>query len=317
MGLATGMAVALLIGLWIWDEISFDRYYPKHNRLAQMMVTQTFNGETGTGQAIAIPLAEELRTKHSSDFKHVSLASWNFDHILAVGEKKISNSGMWVQPVFPSMLSLKMIEGKQDALKDPTSILLNQTIAKALFGNESPINKVVKLDNSHDFKVAGVYEDFPRNTTLNDTRFLISWEKYITTQPWLKEAQTQWDNHSFQMFVEVHDHVDFDKLTAKIKDIPKTYVKEWKEELVVHPMNRWHLYSEFKNGKVSGGRIQFVWLFGIIGVFVLLLACINFMNLSTARSEKRAKEVGIRKAIGSVRSQLIGQFLSESILVAP
>ncbi|MFL5810657.1 MAG: ABC transporter permease [Flavisolibacter sp.] len=316
LGLATGMGVALLIGLWIWDEVSFDTYYPKHDRLAQVMTTQTFNGQTGTGQAIAIPLADELRTKHGSDFKNVSLGSWNFDHILSSGETKISNSGMWVEAIFPSMFQLKMIQGRIDALKDPSSILINQTVAKALFGNENPLNKIIKLDNKDDFKVAGVYEDFPRNATLYDTRFFLPWEKYLQVETWVKESSKNWSNHSWQIFVEVQDHVDFEKLTAKIKNIPKQYVKEGKEEILLHPMSKWHLYSDFKNGKIAGGRIQFVWLFGIIGVFVLLLACINFMNLSTARSEKRAKEVGIRKAIGSVRRQLIGQFLSESVIVA-
>jgi ABC-type antimicrobial peptide transport system permease subunit len=258
----------------------------------------------------------ELRTKHTSDFKYVTLASWNFDHILAAGEKKLLQSGLWVQPEFPKMFTLKMLNGKEDALKDPSSILLSESVAKALFGKTNPINQTIRLDNKLDFKVAGVYEDLPHNTTLRETKFLLPWDKYITTETWLKEAQTQWGNHSWQTFVQVNDNVDFDKTTAKIKDIPKKHVEEGKEEVLLHPMSKWHLYSDFKNGKVNGGRIQFVWLFGIIGVFVLLLACINFMNLSTARSEKRAKEVGIRKAVGSLRQQLIGQFLSESLLIA-
>jgi putative ABC transport system permease protein len=316
IGLATGMAVALLIGLWIWDEVSFNKYHTNHERIAQLMTTQTFNGEVGTGDAVSIPMALELRNSHKDDFKYVSLGSWNFGHILSVGEKKISKSGMWVQPEFPEILTLKMITGSRDALKYPSSVLLMQSVAKALFGDANPLNKIVRFDNKIDMKVGGVYEDFPRNTSFYDTKFLLPWDKYLATEDWLRNSVTQWGNHSFQCFVQMNDHVDFNKTTTKIKDIPKKHVNEGKEEVILQPMDNWHLYSDFKNGKISGGRIQFVWLFGIIGIFVLLLASINFMNLSTARSEKRAKEVGIRKTVGSLRQQLIGQFLSESIIVA-
>src|SRR4051812_9037138 len=319
LGLATGMAVALLIALWIWDELTFDTYHTNHAKLAQVMTTQTFNGETGTGQAVAMPLGNELRTKYASDFKNVSMASWNFGHILAVGDKKISKEGMWVEPNFPTMFSLKMLKGSINGLADPSSILLNESVAKALFGNADPINKTVKLDNKETYKVAGVFEDLPHNTTLYKTTILLSWNKYITTEEWMKNAMTQWGNHSWQAFVQVNDHVDIARTSAKIKNASMVHLdaaKGGKEELVLQPMDNWRLYSEFKNGKVVGGRIQFVWLFGIIGVFVLLLACINFMNLSTARSEKRAKEVGIRKTVGSLRKQLIGQFLSESVVVS-
>ena len=130
VGLATGMAVAILIGLWIWDELSFDTYHKNHQQLAQVMTTQTFNGETGTGKAVAMPLANELRTKYGSDFKNVSMGSWNFGHILAVGDKKISAEGMWVEPVFPAMFSFKMLKGNMTSgLKDPSSVLLSASVA--------------------------------------------------------------------------------------------------------------------------------------------------------------------------------------------
>src|SRR5882724_9225054 len=139
IGLATGMAVALLIGLWIRDEVSFNKYHANHERIGQLMTTQTFNGEVGTGDAVSIPMALELRNSHKDDFKYVSLGSWNFDHILAVGEKKISKSGMWVQPEFPEMLTLKMIMGSRNALKDQSSILLSSSLAKSLFGDVNPM----------------------------------------------------------------------------------------------------------------------------------------------------------------------------------
>ena len=319
IGLATGMAVAILIALWIWDELSFNHYHKNHQKLAQVMTTQTFNGETGTGRAVAMPLGTELRNKYGSDFKAVSMSSWNFGHTLSVGEIKISSSGLWVEPVFPTMFSVNMQKGNIQGLKDQSAILLSATLAQTLFGSTDPLNKTVRLDNKLDFKVAGVFEDFPRNTSLYETKLLLPWAKYITTENWLKNAMTEWGNHSWQCFIQVNEHTDMIKTGEKIKKASMVHLnaaQDGVEELVLQPMDNWRLYNEFKNGKVVGGRIQFVWLFGIIGVFVLLLACINFMNLSTARSEKRAKEVGIRKTVGSLRPQLVKQFLTESIVVA-
>jgi ABC-type antimicrobial peptide transport system permease subunit len=312
-GLSVGMAVAMLIGLWIGDELSFDRYHPNYNWLAQVMGTQTFNNEVGTAPNIVVPIENELRTKYASDFKRLSL-TWTSTNVLAVGEKKLSRSGRWAQPDLPLMLSLRLLSGSYEAFRDPSSILLSQSVATALFGDADPVNQVVRVDNRNDMKVAGVYEDLPRNTTFYETKFLLPWDNQAN---WWNTQTDAWSNHGCELFVQVNERVDFAKTSAKIRLITQEHgYKESNEQLFLHPMARWNLYSEFKNGQEAGGRIQFVWLFGIIGGFVLLLACINFMNLSTARSEKRAKEVGIRKAVGSVRGQLIGQFLCESIVVA-
>jgi ABC-type antimicrobial peptide transport system permease subunit len=320
LGLATGMAVAMLIAFWIYDEVTYNDYHKNHAQLAQVMTTFIDNdGKMETGQAVCMPIGTELRSKYGSDFKNVAMASWNFNHVLAVGDKKITENGMWVESNFPSMFSLKMVKGNINALTDPSSVLLSESLAKTLFGNADAMNKLVKFDNKESYKVAGVYQDLPHNTTLYETKLLLPWQKYITTEKWLKNAATQWNNHSWQAYVQVADNIDMSKETEKIKNVVMTHkvaATDGKQQAVLFPMNKWRLYSDFKNGKATGGRIQFIWLFSIIGVFVLLLACINFMNLSTARSEKRAKEVGIRKTVGSVRSQLIGQFLSESVLVA-
>ena len=316
LGLSIGMAVALLIGLWIWDEVSYNHYYPNHARVAQLMTTQTFNGHTGTGQAVSLPTGKELRTKYGSDVSKVALCSWNFSHILAVGDKKITESGMFAEPDFTEILPLKLLSGRRDALKDPVAIFLSQSLARALFGKEDVVGRTVKMDNKAELKVAGVFADAPRNSSFYDTRLLISWGQYALQNDWLKKNETNWGNHSWQLFVLLAPQADAARVTAKIKDIPKAHNKDGNESLILQPMDNWHLYSDFTDGKVSGGRIRFVWLFGIIGVFVLLLACINFMNLSTARSEKRAKEVGIRKTVGSLRGQLIWQFLCESVVVA-
>jgi putative ABC transport system permease protein len=310
-GLAVGMAVALLIGLWIYDEISFDRYHKNHSRVGQVYASQDFNNKYETDASIVVPLGNALRTGFASTFKRVALSSWNTPHILTVGEKKVSRSGMWAEPDLPAILSLD-IRGNVDALTDPSTLILSQSVAKALFGNEDPIGKTVRVDNKAEMKVGAVYQDLPANTTLNETKFLLSWNNTANRG---NTQTTQWKNHGSQLFVELNNHIDFTQATAGIKDLLKPHIKEWREELLVQPMDKWHLYNEFENGKVSGGRIRFIWLFVMIGIFVLVLACINFMNLSTARSEKRAKEIGIRKTIGSLKQQLIGQFLCESLLL--
>jgi putative ABC transport system permease protein len=316
IGLAMGMAVTLLISLWIWDELSFNHWHENHRRIAQVMDVQLLNGESNTSESVAIPLADELRNNYANDFKHIAILFPNFMHAVAAGDKKLSQSGVWVQPDLPEMLTLKMISGKRDALKDPSSALITRSLARALFGDIDPIGKGFRLDNRTDLQVGGVFEDLPQNTTFHGTQLFLAWDKAISTLPWLKDAQSQWDNRYWKLYVELNDHVDIDRVNANIRNVAQKHIKGGTETLLLHPMDKWHLYSEFKNGQVTGGRIRLVWLFGIIGALVLLLACINFMNLATARSAKRSKEVGIRKAIGSTRTQLIWQFLTESLVLS-
>ncbi|HWK04438.1 MAG TPA: ABC transporter permease [Puia sp.] len=320
LGLAAGMAVAMLIGLWIWDEVTYDRSFTNHHQLAQVMTTSIGDdGSSSTMPNVCRPIAEELRSKYGSDFKNIAMATWSWGHALTVGDKIISAHGPWVEDKFPMMFSLNMLKGNINALNDPSAIIINASMAKTLFGNTDPMGKIIRLDNKDNYKVAGVFRDFPDNSTLNDAKYFLPWKKYVTTEQWVKDAATDWYDHSWLCFAQLAGNIDMDKETGKIKNVVmahKNAKTDGVESAYLYPMDKWHLYSEFKDGKPTKGAIQFVWLFSIIGSFVLLLACINFMNLSTARSEKRAKEVGIRKALGSLRSQLIRQFLSESVLVA-
>jgi putative ABC transport system permease protein len=322
-GLSVGMAVAILIGLWIWDEISYDKYFKNHDKIVQVWQNQTFNGKIGSQISMPVPLGLMLGKDYRGDFKYVVLSSWNYDHILAYGDKKLTKEGSFMQPEVTDMLTLKMLKGTRKALTDPSSIILSDKVAKAIFGTEDPMNKTLKLDNQHLVKVAGVYEDLPHNTSFRELEFILPWDLYLVAQPWVKRAETQWGNNSFQIFAQLNNNADMNKVNARIKTLKEKNIAargdkvgaSFKPVVFLHPMDKWHLYSEFKDGINTGGAVQFVWMFGIIGVFVLLLACINFMNLSTARSENRAKEVGIRKTVGSLRSQLIAQFFSESLMV--
>ncbi|MVM33795.1 FtsX-like permease family protein [Spirosoma sp. HMF4905] len=318
-GLAVGMAVAMLIGLWVYDEISFDKSFPNYDRIAQVMQNQTFDGEVQTWSNVAMPLGPELRTTYGNNFTYVVRAGWIGDHLLSLGEKKLTKGGNYMEAEAPDMLSLTMLKGSLSGLQDINSILLSKSVAKAFFGNADPLNKIIRLDNKLDVKITGVYEDLPTNSSFANLSFIAPWELMVKSQGLEQILQNPWGASWFQTFAQVADKADMNTVSALIKHAKRNRVgKEGARnnpEIFLQPMRNWHLYSEFKNGITSGGRIQYVWLFGIIGLFVLLLACINFMNLSTARSEKRAKEVGIRKAVGSVRSQLVSQFFSESLLV--
>jgi putative ABC transport system permease protein len=313
-GLAVGMAVAILIGLWIWDELSFDKSFDNSSRIAKVMHSTVNNGKVETYPLTNYPLAAVLRKDYSDRFESVVLASGMWKHTFETAGKKFDYPGMYMEEDAGKMLSLKMISGIRNGLSDPNSIMLSETAARAIFGSADAIGKILKMDRSLDVKVTGVYKDIPRNATLNDLMFISPWKLYFNNTPWIKNMQDPWRPNAFTTFVQLKDNADLEKTSAAISDVRLRHVNSklarHNPKLHLHPMNKWHLYD----GVNTGGRIQYVWLFLTIGIFVLVLACINFMNLSTARSEKRAKEVGIRKTIGSLRQQLITQFFTESLL---
>jgi ABC-type antimicrobial peptide transport system permease subunit len=318
-GLAIGMAVAMLIGLWIWDELSYNKSFENYDRIGVMMQHQLSNGKIHTFNAMPEPLAPELRNRYGNNFKYVISSSWTGDHIISSGEKNLSKRGIYMQPEVTNMLTMKMLAGTRDALKDPHSVIISGSTAKAMFGDADPLNKVIRIDSKLDVKVTGVFEDLPHNSQFGDIDFISTWDLYVTSEKWIGWTAERWDNSSFQVFVQIADNTDLktvDKNIADakfIRDLPED--KHYKTKLFVAPMKDWHLRMQWDNGVQTGGLIEYVRLFMIIGAFVLMLACINFMNLSTARSEKRAREVGVRKAIGSLRKNLISQFYTESLLV--
>ena len=316
-GLAVGMAVTMLIAFWIYDELSFNKYHENYSRIVRVMRQETWKGKTSTGPYNPLPVSGELRSSFADNFKRVAASTFTDEHTLAYGENKFNRSGNYMESDGPEILALKMLKGTRSGLVDINSIFISETTAKTLFGETDPINKIIKIDNRADAKVTGVYKDLPFNSEFKDVAFIAPFDLHLSLSPWLRKDD--WNNNHVQVLAEISPNTSPESISKRIADIKTNNVKKEAvssvTKFLLHPMSKWHLYEEFKQGANVGGRIQFVWLFGIIGVFVLLLACINFMNLSTARSEKRAKEVGIRKAIGSVRSQLINQFLSESLLV--
>jgi putative ABC transport system permease protein len=320
-GLAAGMAVAMIIGLWITDEYTANRQFKNYESIYQVMMHQTFDGKRGTQTAIPYPLGEELKAKYP-DLKRVAMADWGSSRSLVYGDKKISKYGHYIGEEAVDMFSLNILSGDKNPLHEPHSIVLTEETAKALFPNENPLNKIVRLDNTVDLKVTAVVSKLPKNSSFSFD-YLVPFQLQESIYSWIKlYHKTNWGNNSWQLFVQLNDHATEKAVDAKIKNVVISHftdentLKSIKPELIIHPMAKWRLYGDFENGVNTGGFIKYVRMFGILGLVVLLIACINFMNLSTARSEKRAKEVGVRKAVGSSRKQLIRQFLSESLFIS-
>ncbi len=320
VGLATGMAVALLIGLWVINQYSYDRFLPGYKQLYQveMNLTSQHNGTT-TQTSIALPLADVLK-KEIPGIRYVAEADniGRMNHGLLVGDKKLYLEGGSAGAEFFKIFQYPFIKGNgNSALKDLYSIVLTESTAKALFGDADPMGKSIRFDNAQNMTVTGIIRDIPSNATLQ-FKYLVPFAYSEATQGWIKDGRTKWTYNSFSAYVALEPGVTYGQIAPKIRDIVNKRSPEMqslKPEVIMHPLADWHLYNDFKNGKAVGGFVEYVRLFSIIGMLVLAIACINFMNLSTARSEKRAREVGVRKAIGSARIDLVYQFLLESILI--
>jgi putative ABC transport system permease protein len=322
-GLALGISIAILIGLWIWDELSYNKYHKNYDDIAQVWIGRTENGKISSANALPYPLKDALTTQYAQHFQRVLRAYWVDDFILSHGHQKIKSKGEFIEATVIDMLSLKMIQGNHHALNDLHSIILSASTAKALFGARDPMGEAMKIDNHMDAVVSGVYEDIPANNRFGEVKFFSNFDLYAASNDWVQGVKNDWNDYSFNVYVQIRPESDLEKVDALIAKFyqkgvagpQNDQVTKSKPFLKLVPMKSWHLYGEMVNGQPSMGRITYVRLFAYIGLFVLMLACINFVNLSTARSEKRAKGVGILKAIGVSRASLVRQFLNESFLI--
>lgn len=314
-GLAIGLVCSILILLWVADELSYDRFIPKNDRLYQVWVNADFDSKTNSWRSVPLPTYEAMKTADHNIVNTV-VCDWGFEHLLTVGEKGIYKRGYYVSEEFLEMFEFPLVQGDAaSVLDDPSSIVISQSTAIALFGNEDPINKVIRIDNSDDLKVSGVIEDVPGNSSF-EFDILIPWKYRERVNEWVRDNKDNWGNYSFQVFIELNDAKNENVVEDNVKELLKENGQDDIERaFFLYPMPRWRLYSTFENGKEKGGMIEYVQLFTVIAIAILIVACINFMNLATARSERRAKEVGIRKAVGSKRTELIFQFMGESILI--
>src|SRR5436190_103969 len=211
-GLTAGMGLAILIGLWIWDELSFNKYYQNYGSIARVMVNQIFGDNVSTNVAIPLPLRDELKNNYASDFENTALASWEWDHSFTVDKTKISESGMYVEPDFLKIFSIDMIQGSyNDALNEPSSIVLSVSAAKSLFGNENPINKTILFDNDINGKITGVFADIPTNSEFHGVQLLLPWSSFLQ-QDWVRTSVNNWGNNSFQLFTQINNKETFESI---------------------------------------------------------------------------------------------------------
>ena len=314
-GLAVGMASAILILLWIQDELSYDKFHKNKDRIYETWNRVPFDGKLSTWNSVSAPLARVLERDLPEVERAVRVQPFS-NLLLSAGDKKLILSGSIVDTGFLQLFSFPMRKGNPlTALNDMHSVLLSEKTAKNLFGNEDAVGKIIRIENKDNYTVTGVLKDVSNNTRF-DIGCVLPWS-YIK----YKEGQDLgWGDNSTPTYVLLKPNVSLAAMAPKIKAIKQKYddgARTMKWELFLYPLDRWRLYSSFTNGvEDNGGRIAFVKLFVIIAGFILLIACINFMNLSTARSEKRAKEVGIRKVVGAQKISLISQFIGESVFLA-
>lgn len=315
-GLATGITCSVLILLWVADERSFDRFLPKVDRLYQVWVNAKFDGKIQSWTSVPLPTYEAMKTA-DSNIKRTVVTDWGGKHLLTVGEKKIMKNGYYASEEFLEMFEYPLVYGKADqVMDDPRSIIITESTAKALFGNEDPINKTIQINGEQELKVSGILKDVPKNSSF-EIDFLMTWKFREQNNEWVRRNNSNWGNYSFQVFLELNDPANKAAVENRVKLMLQEHgEKDTQPEFFLYPMTRWRLFSNFENGVEKGGMNDYVQLFTAIAIFVLIIACINFMNLATARSERRAREVGIRKTVGSRKFELIAQFIGESTFIS-
>jgi len=311
-GLAIGLASCMILLLYVAYEYGYDKQFTDYDKTYVLYNNQKTASETFSFMAFPGQLRDEIKDKVPGIAK-VSRLSYAEQMLISYNHNNFKKNAIFSDPDFMKMFDYKVLKGdKNTMLNSIDGVVLTETLAKNLFGNENPLNKTVKLDEKENLRVEAVIEDSPKNSTIH-LDYIMSWKLYEKLNPWTKESG--WGNNYCMLFVQLQDNSFFDRANSQMKGMIKAHDKEANGEPFMHPLSKWHLYDKFENGKNVGGKIDQLRIFFLLAFCILLIACVNFMNLSTAKSEKRAREVGVRKAIGSSRNNLVGQFMFESVLL--
>ena len=313
-GLALGLACSLLIILWVSDELRYDQFHDRGARIYQVMENQSWSGvEINTTQATPGTLAPALKAE-IPEVEISAKVTWDQEDLFTVGDKANKEEGLCASPDFFRIFSFPLVQGNPaTAITSPTSVVISQKLAKKYFGSESAaMGKTIRVNNKDNFMVTGVARDVPENSSMKFD-YVLPEKYYEKDNGWLKE----WGNNGIQTFALLRANASADRVNAKIKRMVHRHDSTSANiDLFLHPYTDRYLHGNFENGVLDGGRIEYVRMFSVVAIFILVIACINFMNLATARSAKRAKEVGVRKVVGAGQRLLVGQFIGEAVLIA-
>jgi len=310
-GLGIGIACASLIFLWVEDEINFNNYFSNKENLYKIKDSQTYDGTTFIFDATPGPLAAGIKTEIPG-IKNTARSSWGQQSLFSLGDKDIYERGMYVDSSFLKMFQLQFVQGNAStAFEQLHSLVITEKMAHKFFGNDNAIGKSLKVDNNTSSIVTGVISDLPESVSFQFD-WLAPFKIFENQNNWLQS----WGNNGVLTYVELQPGADTKAINRKLYNYVQSKARDAEAKMSIYPMSRWRLYDSWKDGKEVPGRIRYVHLFSLIAWIILLIACINFMNLSTARSEKRAREVGVRKVLGAAKSKLVGQFIGESVIMA-
>lgn len=310
-GLALGMACSLIIMLWLKDETKMDKFHANGKRLYRVMENQFYSGEISTFESTPGILAENI-VKDIPEIQMASQMLWEESPLFTVGDVYDKEKGRYAEKDFLRMFSFKLLKGDPaTALARPDAIVISQNLAKKYFKGEDPVGKMIRIDNKDNVMVTGILADIPESSSLKFD-FLMNFEQWRKKNDWAKE----WGNNGPRCYVMLSPNASLKSVNDKIKNYIKTKNKDSNVDLFLQNYAESYLYSNWEHGKQNGGRIDYVKIFTLVAIIILIIACINFMNLATARSLRRAREIGVRKVVGAGKRQLIGQFIGESLFVS-
>ncbi len=312
-GLAIGLASCMLLLLYVAYEWGYDKQFTDYKNSYVVYNNQAANGKIFSFASTPGVMADAVK-QQIPGVKRVSRMDYPNPRLLSYNRNNFMKASTFADAEFFKILDYKVLKGNPETfLRNPLSVILTESLARSLFGSEDPINKTIKLNNTEELNVEGVVADPPKNSSFQ-FEFVMPWALFERMNPWVKNVT--WNSNYCMTLIQLEDNRLFEKANAQLRGMIKANNKDSNGEPFLHPLSKYHLYNSFEGGKAVGGRIQQLQIFVLLAFCILVIACVNFMNLSTARSEKRAKEVGVRKSIGSSRKDLIGQFMLESVLIS-